>query len=81
MRLDRDGNIWATDVGAHVVYKLNPQGQVLLTLGTKGEAGEWNEATGSRKLNQPNDIAHCAQTATCSSSRDIRPGRKATRGC
>jgi sugar lactone lactonase YvrE len=57
VRLDSDGNIWATDVGAHVVYKLNPQGQVLLTLGTKGEAGEWNEAAGSRKLNQPNDVA------------------------
>jgi DNA-binding beta-propeller fold protein YncE len=57
VRLDGDGNIWATDVGAHVVYKLNPQGQVLLTLGTKGQAGEWNEAAGSRKLNQPNDVA------------------------
>jgi hypothetical protein len=49
VRIDADGNIWATDVGAHVVYKLNPQGQVLLTLGIKGEAGEWNEAAGSRK--------------------------------
>jgi DNA-binding beta-propeller fold protein YncE len=57
VRLDVDGNIWATDVGAHVVYKLNPQGQVLLTLGMKGQAGEWNEAAGSRKLNQPNDVA------------------------
>ena len=57
VRLDGDGNIWATDVGAHVVYKLNPQGQVLLTLGTKGQAGDWNEAAGSRKLNQPNDVA------------------------
>jgi len=57
VRLDSDGNIWATDVGAHVVYKLDPQGHILLTLGTKGEAGEWNEAAGSRKLNQPNDLA------------------------
>jgi len=57
IRLDANGNIWATDVGAHLVYKLSPQGQVLLTLGTKGEAGEWNEAAGSRKLNQPNDVA------------------------
>jgi len=57
VRLDGDGNIWATDVGAHVVYKLDQQGHVLLTLGTKGEAGEWNEAAGSRKLNQPNDVA------------------------
>ena len=57
LRFDADGNIWTTDVGAHVVNKFSPQGQVLLTLGTKGEAGEWNEAAQSRKLNQPNDVA------------------------
>jgi sugar lactone lactonase YvrE len=57
LRIDRDGNIWVTDVGGHVALKLNPKGEVLLTLGVKGEAGEWNEAAGSRKLNQPNDIA------------------------
>jgi sugar lactone lactonase YvrE len=60
LRIDRDGNLWATDVGAHVVVKLNPAGDVLLTLGTRGEAGEWNEAAGSRKLNQPNDVAIAA---------------------
>lgn len=60
LKIDRDGNLWATDVGAHVVVKLNPAGEVLLTLGTRGEAGEWNEAAGSRKLNQPNDIAIAA---------------------
>jgi DNA-binding beta-propeller fold protein YncE len=57
LRVDPAGNLWATDVGAHVVYKLDRQGRVLLTLGTKGEAGEWNESTGSHKLNQPTDIA------------------------
>jgi sugar lactone lactonase YvrE len=57
LRIDGDGNLWATDVGAHVVVKLDPQGQVLLTLGTRGEAGDWDEAAGSRKLNQPNDVA------------------------
>jgi sugar lactone lactonase YvrE len=57
LRIDKDGSIWTTDVGAHTVMKLNRQGQVLLTLGTKGEAGDWNEAAGSRKLNQPNDVA------------------------
>ncbi len=57
MRIDRDGNIWATDVGAHVVVKLSPRGEILMTLGTRGEAGEWNEAAGSRRLNQPNDVA------------------------
>jgi DNA-binding beta-propeller fold protein YncE len=57
LRIDGDGNLWATDVGGHIVVKLNPAGQVLLTLGTKGEAGEWNESAGSRRLNQPNDVA------------------------
>ena len=57
MRIDREGNLWAGDVGAHIVRKFSRDGQVLLTIGTKGEAGEWNEAAGSRKLNQPNDVA------------------------
>src|SRR5438093_2475873 len=60
LRIDRDGNLWATDVGGHVVYKLSPQGQVLLTLGTKGQAGVWDESAGSRLLNQPNDVAIAA---------------------
>lgn len=56
IRIDKDGNIWATDVGAHTVMKLSPNGDVLLTLGTKGKAGEWNEAAGSQLFNEPNDI-------------------------
>jgi sugar lactone lactonase YvrE len=55
MRIDSQDNIWITDVGAHVVMKLSAQGQVLLTIGTKGEAGVWNEQ--SHDLNEPNDIA------------------------
>ena len=39
LRIDKDGNIWATDVGAHTVMKLSHDGQVLLTLGTKGKFG------------------------------------------
>jgi sugar lactone lactonase YvrE len=57
LRIDRQGNLWATDVGGHIVVKMTREGKTLLTIGTKGEAGEWNEATGSHKLNQPNDIA------------------------
>ena len=55
LRIDKDGNIWATDVGAHTVMKLDPQGKVLMTLGTKGQRGEWNES--SRLFYEPNDIA------------------------
>jgi DNA-binding beta-propeller fold protein YncE len=60
LHIDRDDNLWATDVSAHVVMKLSPNGDVLLTLGTKGEAGEWNETTGSRRFDQPNDVAVAA---------------------
>src|SRR5262245_45726603 len=54
LRIDKDGNIWATDVGAHTVLKLDPQGKVLMTLGTKGQRGDWNEST--QFLYEPNDI-------------------------
>ena len=57
MRMDADDNIWVTDVGAHTVMKVSPQGQILLTLGTKGQAGDWNEAAQSHHLNEPNDLA------------------------
>ena len=55
MRIDSEGNIWATDVSAHTVMKLSPDGKVLMTLGTKGQRGEWNDST--HLLNEPNDIA------------------------
>jgi sugar lactone lactonase YvrE len=57
LRLDPDGDIWATDVGAHIVVKLDQQGHTLLTLGTKGQPGEWNEAAQARHLMEPNDLA------------------------
>ena len=55
LRFDTDGNIWATDVSAHTVVKLNTQGEVLLTIGTKGQRGDWNDT--SHLLNEPNDVA------------------------
>jgi DNA-binding beta-propeller fold protein YncE len=57
LRIDRDGNLWATVVGAHTVMKFCPRGDLLLTLGVKGQAGNWDEAAGERKFNQPNDVA------------------------
>ena len=60
LRIDRDGNLWATDVGAHTVMKFTPGGQLLLTIGTKGQAGTWDDSTGAHLLNQPNDVAIAA---------------------
>jgi DNA-binding beta-propeller fold protein YncE len=57
LRLDPDGHIWVADGSAHIVVKLNQQGEVLATLGIAGQAGDWDEAAGTRLLNQPNDIA------------------------
>ena len=57
LHIDGEGNLWVADVGAHVVLKLDRDGRVLMTLGTPGEAGAWDEATGERHLDQPNDIA------------------------
>lgn len=57
LRIDDEDNLWVTDVGGHVVMKLNSNGEILMTLGTRGEAGEWNEATGSHLFNQPNETA------------------------
>lgn len=56
-RLDPQDNIWTTDVNGHTVTKMSPQGEVLLTMGVKGQAGEWNEGANSRLLNEPTDLA------------------------
>jgi streptogramin lyase len=57
LRIDPQGNIWTTDVNGHTVTKMNPQGDVLMTLGVKGQAGDWNEAANTRLLNEPTDLA------------------------
>lgn len=57
MAIDANGNMWVTDVADHVVMKLDKDANVLLTIGTKGAAGEWNQAAGALLLNEPNDVA------------------------
>ena len=39
IRVDPEGNIWTTDIKSHLVCKHSPEGKVLLTLGTAGQAG------------------------------------------
>jgi DNA-binding beta-propeller fold protein YncE len=48
LKFDSSGNMWATDDRGHVVYKVSPQGRILLTLGTRGQPGQ---------INQPTDVA------------------------
>jgi DNA-binding beta-propeller fold protein YncE len=58
--VDPEGNVWIADaVGyapvpdgwGHVVYKFSPEGELLMTLGTKGIAGE-----GEKVFNKPSDV-------------------------
>ena len=61
--LDQDGNVWVTDgvsperlpkgdKRGHQVVKFSPEGKVLMTLGTPGEAG-----AGPDHFNSPSDVA------------------------
>ena len=57
LRIDKDDNLWATDVGSHVVYKFNPQGRLLMVLGVPATPGEWHYYGHMREFTEPNDIA------------------------
>ena len=52
VRVDAEDNIWTTDVGAHVVLKLSPEGRVLLSLGRMRIPGD-----DVLHFNQPTDVA------------------------
>ena len=57
MRLDKDGNIWVTDIRLNLVLKYDQQGNELMRLGELGQNGAWDEAAGQRLFDEPNDIA------------------------
>lgn len=52
LRIDPAGNVWTTDVGSHEVKKFTQKGELLLTLGKKGQAGATRDT-----FNKPTDIA------------------------
>lgn len=52
VRVDQEGNIWAVDATGHVVYKMNPQGKVIMRLGQQGVSG-----IGPNNFNLPTDVA------------------------
>ena len=55
LSVDKEGNVWLADNGGHQVFKLNPDGKILLTLGKKGIAGP-----GLDELDAPTDVAIAA---------------------
>lgn len=52
MRIDRDDNVWVTDIKHHTVFKFSPVGKLLLALGTSDRPG-----TETNQFNKPTDIA------------------------
>jgi DNA-binding beta-propeller fold protein YncE len=57
LRIDHDDNVWVTDIGLHRVFKFDPQGKLLLALGT-GQPG-----AGVDQFNKPTDVAFGADGA------------------
>src|SRR3954469_1327166 len=57
LRIDRHGNIWASDSFLNVIYKMNDKGEVLKVFGVRGENAPWNDAKWNGMFNQPLDIA------------------------
>ena len=53
LTLDREDNVWITDVGRHQVFKFSPDGKrILLTLGERGVSGK-----DQAHFNLPSDVA------------------------
>jgi peptidylamidoglycolate lyase len=52
LTLDREDNVWLTDVGRHQVFKFTHEGRLLLTLGERGQPG-----ADQSHFNLPTDVA------------------------
>jgi hypothetical protein len=51
--VDAQDNLWITDAAGAVAKKISPDGKVLMTIGTRGHRGDWDEAKGQRLLWEP----------------------------
>jgi len=57
LAVDAEDNVWITDAGLSTVQKISPDGKLLLTLGTNGKRGDWDESRNLRLLWQPVMVA------------------------
>jgi DNA-binding beta-propeller fold protein YncE len=56
LRVDREGNVWTTDNGNHVLRKFTPDGKLATTLGTEGKA-----VGGKEGFRAPDDVVFDSQ--------------------
>jgi hypothetical protein len=71
MKSDKDGYLWLADNGGHQVFKLNSNGDVLLTLGKKGIAG-----SGLDEFNAPTEVAIALNGDIFAGEREVPEGRR-----
>src|SRR5262245_4895487 len=57
MAIDAEDNVWICDEHGDTVMKLSPEGKVLMTIGVRGQRGDWIEEKGQRLLWQPLHLA------------------------
>src|SRR5262252_10211119 len=57
MTIDADDNMWICDEHGDTVMKLSPEGKLLMTIGVRGQRGDWVEEKGQRLLWQPLHLA------------------------
>jgi hypothetical protein len=57
MAVDPEDNVWITAANGATVMKISPEGKLLMTLGTPGRRGDWDESKGQRLLWQPVMVA------------------------
>jgi hypothetical protein len=60
MAIDSQDNIWICDENGDTIMKLSPEGKLLMTLGIRGQRGDWDEEKGQRLLWQPLHLAFAA---------------------
>ena len=51
LAVDNADNVWLTDADTHVVEQYSPEGELMMTLGVKGEPGE-----DEQRFNKPTDV-------------------------
>jgi len=55
LRVGPDGSLWAVDVEAHAIFKLSPEGRILMVLGQQG--GKPGNDTAEDGFNRPTNVA------------------------
>ena len=61
LQVDRQGNIWTTDVGSHLVLKFNPEGHITMVLGRRDTPGTWDEDKKMILFDKPADVGFDAE--------------------